>query len=152
MAFGRGRNVVASFVPDPDERADWDPKFPEAAIGDRKVVERPIDDSDGLFDTDTEGWTPYESAPATSHIVRFRICLPRRKSTITGTLPEPRIRIQFKDNEGNPQAEYDYWPGTRDEVRAIFQLLKASDHPYSKVAYPLMIEGGKVPYKKVGQV
>lgn len=110
--------------------------------------------SGALPETETGGGSvPWEAAPATSHILRWRWYDAKQHKFLTkfpGATGQGRseLHVQFKDKQGGASSVYAYYFATPEAGATVVQKLRSSSHPYGEVLTPYVIRAG-IPYTKV---
>jgi hypothetical protein len=127
----------------------WDRvAYPEFARG----AGRKLDPTDM-----NEGTTPWVDAPATSHCHSFRLFSAAKGSKQRSFLMkfgggESTIQIKFRGKDGEGiNAKYGYMMTDHEQAERVFKALCESEHPYSLVVIPDLIEA-KVPYTRISGV
>lgn len=59
------------------------------------------------------------------------------------------LHVQFKRNDGSPDATYVYYFNTPGAGAEIARKLADTDHPYSQVVYPLLVKNTSINYTKI---
>lgn len=117
---------------------EWEPKFPDFALG----REGPLGDSPD--DTGAEPWTP---APASSHLSRFRLWDARKYKFLRALLGGvSQLNVVFKANGRSPETQYTYEFRDHDQARRVYDAMAAAEHP-GEVVHAMLIKEG-VPYTK----
>lgn len=115
---------------------------------------RPKPDQPLTAGPSTTGDVPWEDAPTTSHIARFRFSDASESSFLRRFGEESgasQLSVVFKDEKsGGDGPEYVYFFADATAGRALLEKLRGSPHPYGEVLYPLVIQAG-VPYRRVSR-
>lgn len=149
------------------EGQQWDPRFPEAASGVRAVGVDGVPEEEITAAELDSSWVRTadlsENDPNYSHVWGFRwtdqldrpsarnAALGKSLTTFVWYLPH-MLFVRFKartskNGRQHPVTEYAYWFGSPEEARAVFEQMKATDHP-GEIVQRVLIAGG-VPYEKL---
>lgn len=99
------------------------------------------------------GAVPWESAPATSHVSRFRFWDAREWSFLRnfgyrdgqfGVKGGASVLdVIFRDEKsGGEGPQYSYYFHDHGSGRTLYEKMLASPHPYGEVLYPLVVRAG----------
>lgn len=120
----------------------WTPRDPQGV-----ARETPLNEA-----ADETGDVPWEHAPPTSHISRFRFWDAREHKFIRKFGQQggaSQLHVVFRDEKlGGEGPEYWYFFADANAGANIFAKMQGSPHPYGEVLHPFVIKPKVIPYQR----